>query len=158
LFHVEGFADHLVSESVYLKSPDGIGFEVYADRPTGEWIREEALVAMGTLPLDLNGLMRDAAPPPLSPDAEIGHIHMRAHVGLDAAVAFYRKLGMAVTWRMPDAVFMAWGGYHHHVAFNRWPQPRQRGALAAAYTPAASRPARDPLGVGLLPAGEKLPG
>jgi catechol 2,3-dioxygenase len=38
--HVEGFVDHLVSESVYLRSPDGIGFEVYADRPTGEWIRE----------------------------------------------------------------------------------------------------------------------
>ncbi len=37
---MEGFADHLVSESVYLRSPDGIGFEVYVDRPTGEWIRE----------------------------------------------------------------------------------------------------------------------
>jgi catechol-2,3-dioxygenase len=37
---VERSADHLVSESVYLKSPDDIGFEVYADPPTGEWIRE----------------------------------------------------------------------------------------------------------------------
>jgi catechol-2,3-dioxygenase len=37
---VEGFADQLVSESVYLRTPDYIGFEVYADRPTGEWIRE----------------------------------------------------------------------------------------------------------------------
>jgi catechol 2,3-dioxygenase len=36
---VEGFADQLVSESVYLRTPDYIGFEVYADRPTGEWIR-----------------------------------------------------------------------------------------------------------------------
>jgi len=36
---VEGFADHLVSESVYLRSPDGIGFEVYADSTTGERIR-----------------------------------------------------------------------------------------------------------------------
>jgi len=156
--HVEGFADHLVSESVYLRSPDGIGFEVYADRPTGEWIREGALVAMDTLPLDLDGLTRDAAPSPLPPGAEIGHIHMRAYVDLDAAVAFYRKLSMAVTWKMPDAVFLAWGGYHHHVAFNRWPLQRPRGALAAVYTPAVSRPVRDPLGVELLPAGEKLPG
>jgi catechol-2,3-dioxygenase len=31
---VEEFTDHLVSESVYLRTPDGIGFEVYADRPT----------------------------------------------------------------------------------------------------------------------------
>jgi hypothetical protein len=48
--------------------------------------------------------------------------------------------------------------YHHHVAFNPWPLLRPKGALAAAYTPAVSRPARDPLGVELLPAGEKLPG
>jgi hypothetical protein len=60
---------------------------------------------------------------------------MRAHVDLDAVVAFYRKLGMAVTWKMPDAVFMAWGGYRRYVAFSRWPLPRQKGALAAAYTP-----------------------
>jgi len=38
---VVGSADHLVSESVYLRSPDDIGFEVYADRLTGKWIREE---------------------------------------------------------------------------------------------------------------------
>jgi len=73
-------------------------------------------------------------------------------------IALYRRLGMAVTWKMPDATSMARGGYHHHVAFNRWPLPRPRGAVAAAYAPAASRSARDPLGVGLLPAGEKLPG
>jgi len=90
---------------------------------------------MDTLPLDLDGLTRDAAPSPLPPGAEIGHIHMRAHVDLDAVVAFYRKLGMAVTWKMPDAVYLAWGSYHHHVAFNRWPLPRPKGVLAAAYTP-----------------------
>ena len=76
------------------------------------------------------------------------------HVDLNAAATFYRKLGMALTWKMPDAVFLAWGGYHHHVAFNRWPLPRPKGALAAAYTPVVSRPARYSLGVELLPAGE----
>jgi catechol-2,3-dioxygenase len=40
---------------MYLRSPDGMGFEVYADRPPGEWIREGALAAMGTLPFDLDG-------------------------------------------------------------------------------------------------------
>lgn len=90
---------------------------------------------MDTLPLDLDGLARDAAPSPLPPGAEIGHIHMRAHVDLDAVVAFYRKLGMAVTWKMSEAVSLAWGGYHHHVAFNRWPQPRQRGALRPRMPP-----------------------
>jgi len=59
---VEGFADDRVSESVHLRAPDGIGFEVYAYRPTCEWIREGALVAMDTLLLDLDGFTRDAAP------------------------------------------------------------------------------------------------
>jgi catechol 2,3-dioxygenase len=123
---VEGFADLLVSESVYLRSPDGIGFEVYADRPTGELSREGAPVAMDTLPLDLNGLTRDVAPSPLPPGAEIGRIRMRAYVDLDAVVVLYRKLGMVVTWKMSEAVSLAWGGYHHHVAFNRWSLPRPR--------------------------------
>jgi catechol 2,3-dioxygenase len=68
---VEGFADHLVSESVYLRTPDGIGFEAYANRPTGEWVRKGALVAMDTLPQDLDDLTRDATPLPLPPGAEI---------------------------------------------------------------------------------------
>ena len=30
---VEGFADHLVSEAIYLSDPDGNGIEIYRDRP-----------------------------------------------------------------------------------------------------------------------------
>ncbi len=154
---MEGFADHLVSESVYLKSPDGIGFEAYADRPTGRW-KGGGAGGHGHTAAGPRRLTRDAAPSPLPPGAEVGHIHMRAHVDLDAVAAFYRKLGMAVTWKMPDAAHLAWGGYHHHAAFNRWPLPRPKGALAAAYTPAVSRPVRNMVKVELLPAGEKLPG
>jgi catechol-2,3-dioxygenase len=40
---------------------------------------------------------------------------MRAYVDLDAVVAFCRRLGVAVTWKMPDAVYLAWSGCHHHV-------------------------------------------
>jgi len=107
-----------------------------------------------SLPLDLDG--KAVTPSPLPPSAEIGRIEGLR--GSQRVIALYRRLGMAVTWKMPDATSMARGGYHHHVAFNRWPLPRPRGAVAAAYAPAASRSARDPLGVGLLPAGEKLPG
>jgi hypothetical protein len=32
---------------------------------------------------------------------------MRDYVDLDAVVAFYRRLGMAVTWKMSDAVSLA---------------------------------------------------
>src|SRR4051812_47183883 len=32
-----GMSDHLVSEAVYLSDPDGLGIEVYADRPRASW-------------------------------------------------------------------------------------------------------------------------
>ena len=32
-----GMSDHLVSEAMYLTDPDGLGIEVYADRPRSEW-------------------------------------------------------------------------------------------------------------------------
>jgi len=111
-------------------------------------------VAVDSLPLDLDG--KAVTPSPLPPSAEIGHIEGLR--GSQRVVALYRRLGMAVTWKMPDATSMARGGYHHHVAFNRWPLPRPRGALAAAYTPAVSRPVRNPVRAELPPAGEKLPG
>jgi catechol 2,3-dioxygenase len=34
-----GMADHLESESIYLWDPDGLGIEVYADRPAATWQR-----------------------------------------------------------------------------------------------------------------------
>ncbi|MGE3842658.1 MAG: VOC family protein [Vicinamibacterales bacterium] len=35
-----GMADHLVSEALYLTDPDGLGIEVYADRPAAMWTHE----------------------------------------------------------------------------------------------------------------------
>ena len=32
-----GMSDHFVSEAVYLTDPDGLGIEVYADRPRASW-------------------------------------------------------------------------------------------------------------------------
>jgi catechol 2,3-dioxygenase len=56
--------------------------------------------------------------------ATIGHVHLRV-ADLDRATAFYRDmLGFTVTAYGPDfglpAVFLAAGGYHHHVALNTW--------------------------------------
>ncbi|HSB54702.1 MAG TPA: VOC family protein, partial [Gemmatimonadales bacterium] len=34
-----GASDHLVSEALYLSDPDGLGIEVYRDRPRSEWQR-----------------------------------------------------------------------------------------------------------------------
>src|SRR5688572_19901139 len=34
---MQGFADHLVSEAIYLADPDGNGIEIYRDRPREDW-------------------------------------------------------------------------------------------------------------------------
>jgi catechol 2,3-dioxygenase len=60
---LEGAADHGVSEALYLRDPDGNGVELYRDRPREDWPRNaEGGLAMTTLPLDLDGLPREAAP------------------------------------------------------------------------------------------------
>src|SRR4051812_21117164 len=52
-----GAADHLVSEAIYLTDPDGLGIEVYADRPRESWKMSGQNLAMATDPLDMNDLI-----------------------------------------------------------------------------------------------------
>jgi len=59
-YPIEGASDHGVSESVYLKDPDGNGIELYCDRPQEEWpVDEEGNVVMITKALDLPGLLSE---------------------------------------------------------------------------------------------------
>ena len=56
--HLEGAADHGVSEAIYLRDPDGNGVELYCDRPEAEWPHApDGGLAMYTRPLDLEGLL-----------------------------------------------------------------------------------------------------
>jgi catechol 2,3-dioxygenase len=119
-----GSADHLVSEALYLSDPDGLGIEVYADRPRSTWKTNGREIAMATEPLDLRALMTAAAGQPwdgMPAGTTIGHVHF--HVAtLKAAEAFYhRALGFdTVVWSYPGALFFSAGGYHHHVGTNTW--------------------------------------
>src|SRR3989344_9253787 len=36
-YQIDGASDHGVSESIYLRDPDGNGIELYADRQKGRW-------------------------------------------------------------------------------------------------------------------------
>ena len=127
-----GAADHLVSEALYLRDPDGLGIEVYADRPRATWRVEQQQIVMATDPLDLADLVSAAngAPWKGMPEGTVmGHVHL--HVGdLDHAAAFYHAgLGLdKVVWQYPGALFMSAGGYHHHLGVNTW---AGRGALPA---------------------------
>lgn len=54
---LDGAADHGVSEAVYLRDPDGIGLELYWDRPEEAWPRTpDGGVAMFTHALDVEEL------------------------------------------------------------------------------------------------------
>ena len=51
---LEGASDHGVSEAIYLADPDGLGIEIYADRPRAQWQRtSDGGVHMFTSPLDV---------------------------------------------------------------------------------------------------------
>jgi catechol 2,3-dioxygenase len=119
-----GASDHRVSEALYLQDPDGLGIEVYADRPRSEWRHESGQLVMATDPLDLQGLMREAGGEPwkgMPAGTVIGHVNL--HVGdMARAEAFYHDaLGLdKVVWSYPGALFLSAGGYHHHLGLNTW--------------------------------------
>jgi catechol 2,3-dioxygenase len=52
-----GMADHLVSEALYLSDPDGLGIEVYTDRPRKTWQQQDRELAMTTDPLDIQSVI-----------------------------------------------------------------------------------------------------
>ncbi len=124
---IQGASDHGVSEAIYLADPDGNGIEIYRDRPREEWPREHGgAVSMPTDPLDLEGLLREAprgaaSTGPAPDGTRIGHVHL--HVAdLAAAERFYvDTLGFDIVTRYgSEALFVAAGGYHHHIGLNTW--------------------------------------
>jgi catechol 2,3-dioxygenase len=123
---ISGAADHLVSEAIYLSDPDGLGIEIYRDRPRDTW-RSSATgeLAMATDPLDLQAVHdepgADAPWIGLEPATVMGHVHL--HVPhLDTAETFYcGRVGFEPVVRgYPGALFVAAGGYHHHLGLNTW--------------------------------------
>lgn len=119
-----GMSDHLVSESVYLTDPDGLGIEVYADRPRTSWRHEGRQLVMATDPLNVEDVVGAAGSERWSgmpAGATLGHVHL--FVGdLDGSSRFYHEgLGMdKMVWSYPGALFLSAGGYHHHLGTNIW--------------------------------------
>jgi catechol 2,3-dioxygenase len=57
---LNGASDHGVSEALYVNDPDGIGVELYWDRPRDQWPRHaDGSVEMFTRPLDLRDLIAE---------------------------------------------------------------------------------------------------
>lgn len=120
-----GQGDHFVSEALYLSDPDENGIEVYRDRPRNEWTWANGQVRMGTGPVDIRGLLADAerAGEPwtgLPAGTHLGHIHLQVS-DIARSEAFYHDiLGFDIVARMPTALFISAGGYHHHIGMNTW--------------------------------------
>jgi catechol 2,3-dioxygenase len=122
-YPLSGASDHLVSEALYLDDPDGNGLEIYADRPRAEWPRSGREVRMAVDPLDLEGLLAERGDEPwtgMAAGTRVGHVHL--HVAdLASTEAFYGGLlGFELMQRFSGALFMAAGGYHHHLGLNTW--------------------------------------
>lgn len=122
---LSGASDHLVSEALYLDDPDGLGIELYRDRPRAQWPApaEGERVRMDTLPLDLDDLLAsaDGELPESAAGIDVGHVHLKV-ADVEAAVRFWTdEAGLELMTRFgDDAAFLAADGYHHHVGANAW--------------------------------------
>jgi catechol 2,3-dioxygenase len=119
-----GMSDHFVSEALYLTDPDGLGIEVYADRPRSAWRHEDRQLTMTTIPLDVEALLSVAEGERwqgMPSGTVLGHVHLFV-ADLERAAAFYHAgLGLDKTvWSYPGALFLSAGGYHHHLGINTW--------------------------------------
>jgi catechol 2,3-dioxygenase len=129
-----GLSDHFVSEAIYLVDPDGHGIEIYHDRPRELWEGQVA-VRLVTDPLDVGALLAELDDPATEPftglpaGTDMGHVHLQV-ADVAETLGFYRDvLGFELMAEIPgSAVFLAVGGYHHHVGANTW---HSRGAAPA---------------------------
>ena len=121
--YFDGLADHLVSESIYIRDPDFIGIEIYRDRPMTEWNWAGNRIEMATLPLNTKELIRETTDKGwkrMPSKTTIGHVHLHVR-NLAKALEFYQEiLGLNLTTTIPGAAFFAAGKYHHHIATNTW--------------------------------------
>ena len=147
-----GMSDHRVSEALYLSDPDGLGIEVYADRPRSTWRQIDGQLVMTTDPLDVDDLIRAAAGQTGTAcprERRWGTCTCTSATSSKRPCFYQRGVGFDITvWNYPGALFFSAGGYHHHLGTNIWapgPAPTADQARLLEWTlivPSASRPVR----------------
>lgn len=119
-----GMSDHLVSEAVYLTDPDGLGIEVYADRPRSSWQWADGQLLMATEPMDVVAVVAAGGSLPwtgMPAGTVLGHVHLFVGDLTEASRYYHDGLGLdRMVWSYPGALFLAAGGYHHHLGVNTW--------------------------------------
>ena len=107
--HFDGLADHLVSESIYIRDPDFNGIEIYCDRPSSEWRWDESQVEMATIRLDTENLLQESTSSgwrEMPTKTTIGHVHLHVR-NLAKAMKFYHEiLGLNLTATHQTSCFL----------------------------------------------------
>ena len=136
-----GFADHHVSEAIYLTDPDGHGIEIYRDRPRSDWADAQGRFFMTTERLDIDDLLSErwqGAWQGLPDGTDMGHIHLQVADVAEAQSFYTGGLGFGTMIDLSGASFLSAGGYHHHIGLNAWnssgaPAPPADAARLLAY-------------------------
>ena len=121
--YFDGLADYLVSESIYIRDPDFNGIEIYQDRPRFKWNWRRNHVEMATLPLNTADLLKECTEEgwrEMPAKTIIGHVHLHVSDTAKARMFYQETMGLQTTASIPNALFFAANGYHHHVATNTW--------------------------------------
>jgi len=141
---IDGYADHLVSEALYLTDPEGNGIEIYADKPRRDWrVDEDGAPHMGTHPLDIDSLLLEVKEKTIdeakaiSKGTVIGHVHLKVTEIRRSTDFYHYRLGLDLMNYWDTAAFVSAGGYHHHIGMNTWESafgPKfQEGRLGLEY-------------------------
>ena len=123
----DGYADHIVSEALYLTDPEGNGIEIYSDKPKSAWRSDaDGAPQMGTYPLDIDSLLLEAKETStdklgaINDGAVIGHVHLKVTEIRQSTNFYHYRLGLDLMSYYDSAAFLSAGGYHHHIGINTW--------------------------------------
>ena len=122
--YLQGAADHQYSEALYLMDPEGNGIEIYADRPSDEWIEDgNGGYIGGSYQLNTVELVNQAKNEQwtgLPANTRMGHMHLQVADLMESEKFYVEVLGFRVVGKSNSHLFVSKDGYHHHIGMNIW--------------------------------------
>lgn len=142
---LQGASDHGYSEALYLADPEGNGIEIYWDKDQSVWDkRPDGFIEGITIEIDADGLLALASDDfqGFPSGTKIGHVHLSVKDLASTERFYHQLLGLGVrSDYQGQALFLASGGYHHHLGANIWagrnlpaPKDDQIGLNAVIWT------------------------
>ena len=124
---LDGGSDHGYSNALYLSDIEGNGIEIYYDKDESTWnIKEDGKIIGVTEPIDATHLLNiseTVVPYTLPVGTIIGHVHLSVQNSTVSSNFYQDVLGFSDKFTIPNASWIAYGNYHHHLAVNHWGGP-----------------------------------